>query len=178
MLDVMFLAASITWTAPPPQWTTTNQNEIRTVNMSVVNGSTQEALRWDYTLPAGSDLRRTDFHINKDTSNLIGSISHDTSDYQIRGINDYQTRFNISRSEVATLIINEVTVNEEAVYQCELVTRTLDTWKYNIQVIVTGGNCYVHTYMIVDKSHSQMHVNYCPPYPPTLLPFILQTKGI
>ena len=112
-----FLAASITWTAPPPQWTPTNPNDIRTVNMSVLNGSTQEALKWSYTLPTGSDPRTTRFHIIKDTSDAIGLIIHDSGgdNYVIRDVNDYQTRFNISRSEGATLIINKVTEREEAV---------------------------------------------------------------
>ena len=56
----------------------------------------------------------------------------------IRDVKDYQTRFNISRSEVATLIINKVTEREEAVYQCELETKALNEWRYNIRVIVTG----------------------------------------
>ena len=133
------LAASITWTAPLPRWTTANQSEIRTANISVVSGTTQEALKWSYTLPTGSDPRTTRFHIIiKGASDLIGSISHDTGQYVIRDVKDYQTRFNISRSEVATLIINKVTEREEAVYQCELETKALDAWRYNIRVIVTG----------------------------------------
>ena len=143
MLDVVFSAASIEWTAPA-QWTPVNQIEMRTENMSVVNGSTQVALIWSYTLPPGSNTRSTRFHTNKDTSDVIGSIFHDTSEYEIRDVNDYQTRFNISRNAQATLIINQVTQREEGVYQCELETRPLATWRYNIRVIVTGKNCYVH----------------------------------
>ena len=122
--------------------------------MSVLNGSTQEALRWSYTLPTGSDPRTTRFHIIKGASDIIGSISHDSGgdSYLIRDVNDYQTRFNISRSEVATLIINKVTEREEAVYQCELETQALETWRYHIRVIVTGKNCNVQ---IVDGKRSQ-----------------------
>ena len=118
-----------------------DNSEIRTVNMSVVNGSTQEALKWSYTLPTGSEPRTTRFYIIKGVSDLIGSISHDSGgdNYVIRDQNDHQTRFNISRSEVATLIINKVTEREEAVYQCELETKALETWRYNIRVIVTGN---------------------------------------
>ena len=70
-------------------------------------------------------------------------IFHDSGGdtYLTRDINDYQTRFNISRSEVATLIINKVTEREEAVYQCQVKTKAADTWKYNIRVTVTGENC-------------------------------------
>ena len=141
----VFLTASATWTAPPPQWIQTTTDNFRTVNMSVVNGSTQEALKWSYNLPTGSDLRTTRFYIIKGASDLIGSISHDSGgdNYVIREVNDYQTRFNISRSEMATLIINKVTEREEAVYQCKLETKAGDTWRYNIRVTVTGENCNV-----------------------------------
>jgi len=105
--------------------------------MSVVNGSTQVALKWSYTLSAGSDPRTTIFRIDKGASNIIGSIFHDSSGdtYHILDANNYQTRFNISRREVATLIINKVTEREEAVYQCWLETRAGDIWRYNIRVM-------------------------------------------
>ena len=145
MLDVLFLAASITWIAPPPAWIPTDSSDVRTVGKLVINGSTQVALGWSYTLEAGSNPRSTTFRINQGGNFVIGSIFHDTDRYVIRDENDYRTRFNISRSEVATLIINKVTEREEAVYQCELETTTADTWTYNIRVIVTGGNCNVYT---------------------------------
>ena len=119
--------------------------------MSVLNGSTQEALTWRYTLPS-SAARTTRFRIIKGASALIGSIFHGTADpYKITD-KDYQTRFNISRSEVATLIINKVTEREEAVYQCELETEAGFSWRYNIRVLVTGKNCNVQ---IVDDKRSQ-----------------------
>ena len=122
--------------------------------MSVVNGSTQEALKWSYNLPASVDPRTTRFHIIKGASDLIGLIFHGIGGdiYAISDAEDYQTRFNISRSEVATLMINKVTEHEEAVYQCELETNALDTWRYNIRVIVTGKKCNVQ---IVDDKRSQ-----------------------
>ena len=180
MFDVVFLAASITWTAPPPKFDQTDVSDIRTVDVPVLNGSTQAALRWSYTLPDGIGLRTTNFRkgASPDASlSDVGSIFHDLGTYQLR-----DARFNISRSEVATLIINKVTEREQAVYQCEVETNDgmVKRWKYNIRVIVTGGYCHVHTYMIVSlySSHNQIHVNCCPPYPPTPLPFTLQTKGI
>ena len=135
--NIMFLAASVRWTAPPPAWTPTDENDIRTVNMSVINGSTQVHLKWTYTLAAGSDLGLTTFSIDEGTKTFvaIGTILQDRSTVSDR--NDYQTRFNISTSEVATLIIHKVTDREEAVYQCSLST-TSGTWKYRIRVIVAG----------------------------------------
>ena len=109
--------------------------------MSVVSGSTQEALKWSYSLPTGSHPRTTRFRILNGASDVIGVIFHDSGD-------SYRTldaRFNISRSEVATLIINSVTERDEAVYQCELETQNGNIWRYNIRVIVKGENSNVHT---------------------------------
>ena len=100
--------------------------------MSVLNGSTQAALKWSYTLPDGIGLRTTTFRKGASLS-YVGSIFHDVSTYQL-----LDARFNISRSKVPTLIINEVTEREEAVYQCEVETNSGNRWKYNIRVIVTG----------------------------------------
>ena len=134
MSDVVFSATSVTWTAPPPQWTTSNSSEVRTVDMPVLLGSSQVALRWNYTLTSGS-LVLTTFSIDDGSLDDIGTKSG--SNPTIFNRNDYRTRFDISRSEVATLIINKVTEREEAVYQCQLSTVS-NTWRYRIRVIVTG----------------------------------------
>ncbi len=105
--------------------------------MTVINGSTRVPLRWNYTLPPGSNLQTTAFSIDDGTSDVIGWIFHGSGITSVFDRNDYRTRFTISLSEVATLIINKVTEREEAVYQCELSTVS-NTWKYRIQVIVKG----------------------------------------
>ena len=110
------------------------------------------------TLPAGVDLRTTTFRIIKDgVTNSIGAILHDSSGntYTIPDAN-FQTRFNISRSEMATLIIKKVSEREEAVYQCELTTTTLNIWTYNIRVIVTGKNFNVQ--IVYDKRSQSINV--------------------
>ena len=127
----------MTWTAPPPAWTQKDPNDIRTVNMSVINESTQVPLRWDYTLSPGSVLATTTFSIDDSTSDDIGSIFHTLNTTSVNDRNGYRTRFAISTSEVATLIINKVIEREEVVYQCKL-SVVGNTWAYNIRVIVTG----------------------------------------
>ncbi|XP_020629982.1 neural cell adhesion molecule 2-like isoform X2 [Orbicella faveolata] len=129
------VATSVTWTAPPPQWTQTDPNDIRTVDKPVLNGSTQVSLRWSYTLLAGL-LLSTPFSIQLNDSSFddIGTITGGNA--VVFNKNDYPTRFNISRDELATLIINKVTEREEAVYQCKLTT-DLNQWSYRIRVIVT-----------------------------------------
>ena len=97
------------------------------------------ALRWSYTLSPGSNLQSTGFSFDDGGFVLIGKIFHGSGITTVFGKKDYRTRFNISRSEVATLIINRVTEREEAVYQCELETAT-NIWRYRIHVIVTGEN--------------------------------------
>jgi len=106
---IVFVATSVTWTAPPPAWTQADPNDIRRVDMSVVKGSTQVALRWNYTLSAGSNLLITTFFIIDDgNSDDIGVVSPNNI-AAVNDKNDYRTRFDISPSEVATLIINKVT---------------------------------------------------------------------
>ena len=148
---LIFLAASVTWTAPPPAWTQTDQNDIRTVDMPVTNGSTQVALRWDYTLSAGPSVQTTTFSIDGVD---IGTIFHGSGITSIS--NNYRGRFNISRSEVATLIIHRVTERDAAVYQCKLVV-VGNTWGYRIRVIVTGeSNCKTNKH--VHRLHIHEHV--------------------
>ena len=133
-----FLVASVMWTAPPPAWNQTDSTVIRTVNMSVVIGSTQVHLRWSYTLSPGLNLQNTAFAIDDGiSSDVIGQLFHGSGNTAVFDRNDYRTRFAISTSEMATLIINKVTEREEAVYQCELETLS-NTWRYRIRVTVTG----------------------------------------
>ena len=134
---MLFSATSVTWTAPPPAWTQTDPNDIRTVNMSVVKGSTQVPLRWSYTLLSGSLIFTTfSLRLNDGSFDDIGTKSG------VFNKNDYRARFDISGSEVATLIIKSVTEREEDVYQCRLLT-DLNSWSYRIRVIVTGEHCNV-----------------------------------
>ena len=98
------------------------------------------ALRWSYILSSGSNLLSTGFSIDDGGFVFIGKIFHCGSVTTVLfDTKDYRTRFNISRSEVATLIINRVTEREEAVYECGLETTT-NNWKYRIYVIVIGEN--------------------------------------
>ena len=95
-------------------------------------------LRWTYTITDGSVLVTTTFSIDDGSvSDDIGSIFHSLDTTTVFDRNNYRSRFNISRSEMATLIINRVTEREEAVYQCQLQT-TSSRRSYKIRVIVTG----------------------------------------
>ena len=126
------------WTAPPPAWTQTDPTDIRTAEMPVIKGSTQVPLRWSYTLSSGPVLSTTfSIRLNDGSFDDIGAISGGNT--VVFDKNDYRTRFDISGSEVATLIINKVTEREETVYQCKLTTDS-NTWSYNIKVIATGGS--------------------------------------
>ena len=99
-------------------------------------------LRWSYTLSSGS-LILTAFSIKLNDGNFdsIGTISGGNP--TVFNKSDYRTRFDISRSELATLIINKVTETEETVYECLLITDS-NQWKYRIRVIVTGERCNVY----------------------------------
>ena len=96
-------------------------------------------LKWNYTLSPGSDLLTTTFSIDNGVSNDIGVVYHKSDDIIIYDRNDYRTRFNISRSEVATLIISKATEREEASFLCKLSTSS-NPWVYKIRVKLTGKN--------------------------------------
>ena len=137
MLYVVFSVTSVTWTAPPPEWTPTNATETRTVDYKPVsNGDTQVPLKWNYILSSGS-LTLTTFSIRLSDGSFDDIGTKSGGNTVVFKKNDYQTRFNISGSEVATLIIKNVTEREEAVYQCKLLTSS-NAWSYRVRVIVTG----------------------------------------
>ena len=140
-----FLATSVTWTAPPPAWTQTDPNVVQIANISMVKGSTQVPLTWNYNLSPGSNLQTTGFSIDDGGFVSIGKIFHAGGITTVFDTKDYKARFNISGSKVATLIINEVTEREEAVYQCELST-VMEIWRYRVRVIVTGENYKLQYY--------------------------------
>ena len=87
----------------------------------MVNGSTHVPLRWNYTLSSGLLLSIT-FSITSNDGRFddIGTISG--SNLFVFNKNNYRTRFDIKRSEQATLIINKVTETEETTFQCKLTT--------------------------------------------------------
>lgn len=133
----MFLAAtSVTWTEPPPAWNPTSQSDTRTVDILVFNRSTQVPLKWNYILSAGSLLLSTTFSIIAEgSSNDIGVKFPGSGTPTI--FNSFRGRFNISTSEVATLIINRATEREETTFQCKLTT-DLDTSQYRVRLQLTG----------------------------------------
>ncbi|XP_020602481.1 hemicentin-1-like isoform X1 [Orbicella faveolata] len=137
--NFQFVATSVTWTAPPPAWNQTDPTGIRTVDILVFNRSTQVHLKWNYILSPGSNLQITTFSIFEE-----GSVSAIDIGFKLHGsdgsetttiVNNFGARFNISTSQVATLIINRATEREEATFQCKLTTSI--TWRYKVRVKLT-----------------------------------------
>ena len=123
-----FKAGSFTWTAPPPCWIPSDGSDIRTVHFPVLNGSTNVALRWNYTLGNGEVLFATAWTVDgKQTASLSAA--------SLLTIND--DRFAVDKSEVATLIIKNVSDIEDITIQCKAHTNE-EIWAYNIQLEITG----------------------------------------
>ena len=95
-------------------------------------------LKWNYTLSAESNLQFTTFSIIDEGSNNDIGVKLRGSDTPTI-FNNYRARFNISTSEVATLIINRATESEEATFECKLTTST-NPWQYRVRVKLTGKN--------------------------------------
>ena len=126
-------AGTFTWTAPPPAWTPIDRNDVRTINFPVLNGSTNVALRWNYTLGSGETLALTSWRTLP--SSDIGFLT------TVSSATLYDHRFIISTSEAATLIIKNVSDIGDATVECKVQT-SVDAWKYRIQVEITGERCY------------------------------------
>ena len=93
-------------------------------------------LKWNYVLFAGSNLQLTTFSI-VDEGGSIDDIGLKLSSSDTPSIFDeYRARFNISTSEVATLIIKRATEREETTFECKL--SASNTWRYRVRVKLTG----------------------------------------
>ena len=121
-----FKAESFTWTAPPPAWTPTDANDVRTFKFSVLNGSANVALRWNYSLGTGELVASKSWTMDGVQIALVGLVTR---------IND--DRFAVDSEEVATLIIKDVSEIEDATIQL-IVQTTINIWKHKIRVEVTG----------------------------------------
>ena len=121
-----FKAESFTWTAPPPAWTPSGANDVRTVKYPLLNGSTNVALRWNYTLGTGEFLSSTVWRLEA-TQIVFKGIQTVISD----------NRFDVKKSEVATLIIKNVSELEDVTIRCVIQT-SRGNWRYYIRLEITG----------------------------------------
>ena len=84
------------------------------------------ALRWNYTLGTGEFLASTVWRLDETQIAFVGPQTV---------ISD--NRFDVKESEVATLIIKNVSELEDVTIQC-VVQTSQDTWKYYIRLEITG----------------------------------------
>ena len=84
------------------------------------------ALRWNYTLGADEFLSSTTWELDGVQIVFVAAITK---------IKD--NRFDVNKSEVATLIIKNVSELEDANIQC-MVQTDVGSWKYNIRLEITG----------------------------------------
>ena len=128
---IQIKAESFTWTAPPPAWTPTGGDDVRTVKYPVLNGSINVALRWNYTLGTGELMSSTTWELDG-TQIIFVSVTG------VKRIKD--DRFDVNKSEVATLIIKNVSELEDGTFQC-MVQTDVGSWKYRIRLEITGEKC-------------------------------------
>ena len=91
------------------------------------------ALRWNYKLGTGEFLSSTAWQLDG-TQIAFAGIQTVISD----------NRFDVNKSEVATLIIKNVSELEDATIQC-VVQTSLGNWRYNIRLEITGEKCMSDT---------------------------------
>ena len=86
------------------------------------------ALRWNYTLGADEFVSSTTWELDGVQIVFVAAITK---------IKD--NRFDVNKSEVATLIIKNVSELEDANIQCKVQT-DVGSWKYKIRLEITGEN--------------------------------------
>ena len=74
-----FKAESFTWTAPPPAWTPVDVNDVRTIKFPVLNGSTNVALKWNYTLGTGELVASKSWQMDEIQIALVGLVTVQTT---------------------------------------------------------------------------------------------------
>ena len=84
------------------------------------------ALRWNYTLGTGEFLASKSWQLDGAQIAIVAAITVISDD-----------RFDIKKSEVATLIIKNVSAMEDSTFQCAVQTSE-GSWKYNIRLEITG----------------------------------------
>ena len=84
------------------------------------------ALRWNYTLGTGEVVITKTWALDGTQIAIVGGITL---------IND--DRFDVNKSEVATLMIKNVSELEDATIQC-VVQTNVGNWRYNIRLEITG----------------------------------------
>ena len=121
-----FKAESFNWTSPPPAWTPANADDVRTVRYPVQNGSTNVVLSWNYTLETNEVLFSTVWVLDGEQIAAVAPVSVIKDD-----------RFDLDKSELATLIIKDVSEFEDVTIQCQV--QTIEgIWKYNIRLEIVG----------------------------------------
>lgn len=157
--NIFRLEPYVKWTEPPPAWIS-ETNEVRTVDVQMLKGSTQVPLKWNYVLSPGLVLKATKFSVVRYLTFLeeIGGLQYREDGSSHVFINEgYQTHYNISTSEVATLILNNVTEREETTFQCKLYTVPRGEWVYKIRVKLTGKK---HQNTWYDLRHSGLSPSF------------------
>ena len=99
----------------------------------MLNGSTNVALRWNYTLKAGDSKALTTWQMDGKQIVIVVSTPQISDD-----------RFEVKESEVATLIIKNVSELEDSTIQCAVQTNQ-GNWKYGIRLEITGEKCMSDT---------------------------------
>lgn len=127
---------SVTWYEPPPVQTSSDPAVFHTANQQLREGSTKAALNWNFSLTQDLILIVVTIKLNEVTiANLVPSGPAAPA-------SGYEERFNVSWiSHSATLIIFNVTDDDNGLFSCELNAfqgATNKVWKRKIQVKVLG----------------------------------------
>jgi len=128
---------SITWYEPLPVETIVDENVYHTNSTQFLEGSNHSTLSWNFSLT--SDLSFSSLNLKLNGVSIAGALSSG----QHGVLDGFTERFDISWIPIqrVTLVIFNVTTNEDGTYACEVSTAegfVVKVWKSKIQVNVVG----------------------------------------
>jgi len=128
---------SITWYEPLPVETIVDVNVYHTNSTQFLEGSNHSTLSWNFSLTP--DLSFNALNLKLNDVHIAGALSSG----QHGVLDGFKERFDISwfPNQRVTLVIFNVTTNENGIYVCEVSTNegfVGKVWKSKIQVNVVG----------------------------------------
>ena len=126
---------SITWFEPPPVETTADANDIRTYSTSLLEGSTNVELNWNFSLTQDLTFSRLDLQLGSSTVATVSQSGQSDISTIFRG------RVNVRWiPQKVSLTILKVSTHDDGEFSCIVTTFRGGSigWRRKIKVTVLG----------------------------------------
>lgn len=127
------VGATITWTLPPLGYpVAAGDTNTRTTTQWFAQDSSELHLKWEFTLGGGASLHEVTWEKNNQ------QIGRKTASGEVTISSQLKNDFNISLSDLATLIVYNVRAADEEIFTCKVESKAFGVWKDNIEVRTYG----------------------------------------